>query len=280
MKEKSVRKTKIAVGGLVFYDGKILLCRSPKWNKKWVIPGGGMEWGESINDTVEREIKEETGLDVEAKEIGTVRTVTDPKEFNKKGYHFLMIDVACEANSMDVTLNEEHDQCKWVTLEEALGMDLLECTRDAIAAYREKKEQGNYLEGWKRCKADFENYRKKAELNASYLCERSEEEVILQLLPVLDNFNLAVEHVPEEERKNGWVEGVFYIKKQLEDTLSQLGVSEIESVGNAFDPELHESIEEIESADESKKGLVTAVVQKGYQYKGKVIRAARVKVLK
>jgi len=280
MKKESVRTIKIAVGGLVFYDGKILLCRSPKWSKKWVIPGGGMEWGESVTDTVKREIKEETGLEVEAKSIGTVRTVTDPKEFKKEGYHFLMIDVACDANSADVKLNEEHDRYKWVSIEEALKMDLLNCTRDAIVAYLEKEEHGNYLEGWKRCKADFENYRKKTESNTSYLCERSEEEVILRLLPVLDNFNLATEHVPDDERKKGWVEGVFYIKKQLEDILSQLGVTEVEAQGKVFDPMLHESIEEIEEADQEKKGVIASVVQKGYLYKGRVIRAAKVKVLR
>lgn len=277
-KRKEVEKNvKIAVGGLVFFEGKLLLCRSPKWDGKWLIPGGGMKWGETIAQTLQREIKEETGLDVDFVRIGETKTVTEPPEFNKKGMHFLMIDCECVANSRDVALNEEHDAYDWVLPEDALKMDMLKYSREAIEAYLKREKERDYLAGWKRCQADFENYRRQTELKIPEAALRGRENVIIEVLPVLDNFNLATAHVPEDEKEAGWVVGIMHIKRQLEELLRQQGVSEILAEGSSFDPTYHESVGEIKG-DKSQKGRIAEVVQRGYMMGDRVIRPAKVKI--
>ena len=277
-KHKEAEKiVKIAIGGLVFFEGKMLLCRSPKWGGKWLIPGGGMKWGETIVQTLQREIKEETGLGIDFIRIGETKTVTEPPEFNKKGMHFLMIDCECTARSQDVVLNEEHDAYDWVSPEDALKMDMLKYSREAIEAYLKREKEQDYLAGWKRCQADFENYRRQTEIKIPEAVQRGKENVITEVLPVLDNFNLATAHIPEKEKEAGWVVGIMHIKRQLEETLRQQGVDEISAEGAIFDPLYHESIGEVKG-DKKQKGRVVEVAQRGYRMGDRVIRPARVKI--
>ncbi len=142
-----------------------------------------------------------------------------------------------------------------------------------------KKQAEEYLAGWKRAKADLINYKKRQEEVVQEFIKFANQDLILELLPMLDNFRLAAQHLPKELENSEWVKGVFQIKNQLENLLKTRGIEEIKSVGEKFNPELHESVEEVESSDK-KEGMIVEEVQKGYKLNGKVIRAARVKVVK
>ncbi len=143
----------------------------------------------------------------------------------------------------------------------------------------EKKEQ-EYLEGWKRCKADFENYKKRQAESQGYIGEYVKEGLILQILPVLDNFRSATEHIPAEQKDSPWVAGIMHIQKQLENILRDNGAEEIEvKVGDEFDPSLHEAIGNEERSKKNEvSDKISKVVLKGYKISGKVVRAARVVV--
>ena len=135
-----------------------------------------------------------------------------------------------------------------------------------------------YLNGWKRAKADFINYKKRQEEAIAMFRKYVREDFILEFLPILDHFNEAIKHMPKNENQSEWIKGVVAIKTQLEGILKNHGVQEIKTVGEKFDPEFHESVEAIESDKES--GIILEESRKGYILNEKVIRAAKVKVAK
>jgi len=132
------------VGALIFNsEGKILLIKSHKWRGKYVIPGGHIELGEKMEEALKREIKEETGLDIfDIKFICFQEFIFDKTFYKKK--HFIFFDFTCKTNSTKVKLNSEAEDFVWVTLDEALKMDVEPYTkntiREYIRKYRAKKD--------------------------------------------------------------------------------------------------------------------------------------------
>lgn len=148
-----------------------------------------------------------------------------------------------------------------------------------------KKKAGEYLDGWKRCQADFENYKKDQEKRMGEFRKFANMDFIYQILPVLDNFQSATGHISQDQKESPWVAGIMHIQKQLEQVLKDNGVEEIiVKEGDEFDPEAHEAITDaklpaslaggrIESESMNK---VKKVAQKGYRIGERVIRPARV----
>lgn len=139
-----------------------------------------------------------------------------------------------------------------------------------------------YLNNWKRAVADLENYKKDQVKLMGEFRKFASLDVIFQILPVLDNFNASLEHVPEDQKDSGWVTGIIYIKKQLEEVLKNNGIDEIEvKVGDEFNPTVHEAVKNnsnISKVDSNDSNKIIKIVQKGYKIGGKIIRAARVTV--
>lgn len=139
-----------------------------------------------------------------------------------------------------------------------------------------------YLFGWKRCMADFENYKKRQQENQKSIGDYLKEDSALQIIPVIDNFHSATEHIPEEQKNVPWVVGIMYIQKQLEDILKENGVTETPvKVGDEFDPNLHEAVADNQETRDKKQeaentNKITRIVLKGYKLNEKVIRVARV----
>ena len=136
----------------------------------------------------------------------------------------------------------------------------------------EKKE---YLDGWQRSKADFINYKKDETKRAEEMVQFLSVGLIDELLPVLDSFDLAVGHnlPPEIER------GVLLIRSQFEDILKKRGLEPIKiGPDEQFNPERHESVGEEES--DKPLGAIIQEIQKGYLFRGRVLRPARVKISK
>lgn len=139
-----------------------------------------------------------------------------------------------------------------------------------------KKQAEENLVGWQRAKADFLNYKKDQEKYISEFRKYASEDVLISILPTIDNFELALKHMPKELEKSDWVTGIICIKSQLENILKEIGLEEIKSVGEKFDPSLFESVGEKESDKE--EGTVITEVQKGYRMYGKVVRVGKVMV--
>jgi molecular chaperone GrpE len=141
-----------------------------------------------------------------------------------------------------------------------------------------QEDAKNNLDGWKRCQADFENYKKRQKELQWELAKYSGLNLILQILPVLDNFHASTDHIPPDQKDDQWVVGIMYIQKQLEKILEDNGVKEIKTkIGDDFDPQIHEAVHNSQQEKEKAgRHKIAKVVLKGYKIEGKVIRAARV----
>jgi len=125
-------------------------------------------------------------------------------------------------------------------------------------------------------RADSENIRRRHEQEIAQLRTNVKAHVVKDLLPVIDNFERALKHVPKDLEKNDYIKGVNAIVKQFEKTLQQMGVERIKTVGQHFDPHLHEAV----SVDEGdgKHEVVSEELQAGYKIGDDVIRHAMVRV--
>lgn len=148
--------------------------------------------------------------------------------------------------------------------------------KEEIEKYKKQAEEN--LNGWKRAKADFINYKKDRERWMEEFRKYANEDIITRLLRIVDGFHLAIEHLPEDLKNSDWAKGILCIKGQVESFLKEIGVEEIKSIGEKFDPNLFESVGEEESGGED--GIVVSEIQKGYKMFGKVIRAGKVRVAK
>ena len=126
--------------------------------------------------------------------------------------------------------------------------------------------------------AEFENYRKHAIREKSELVAQGGSTLMKALLPVLDDFDRAKEHIEKATDVEGLKEGVELIMQKLIETLQKQGLEEIDAKDKAFDTDYHEAVTLFPTNDESQKGCVIDCVQKGYTLNGKVLRHAKVVV--
>jgi len=141
-----------------------------------------------------------------------------------------------------------------------------------------KKERDKYLDGWKRAKADFVNYKNNEIARLESVKKREKKKILLDLLEIMDSFALAEKNIPETE-KNDYLIGLLNIKKQLEKLLDNYGIREIETVGKEFDPNLHEAAAIVVN-DSVEDDIIVEEINKGYLLDGELLRAAKVKVAK
>lgn len=141
-----------------------------------------------------------------------------------------------------------------------------------------REEAAEYLDSLQRLKAEFENFRKRMIREQSQYLEMAAETLIIQLIPVLDNFERALNH-KEGAGTEDYHAGIELLYNQLTDLLGKQGLRPIDPVGEVFDPLRHEALMQVES-EEHGENEVVEVLDKGYELKGKVIRPAKVKVAK
>ncbi len=126
-----------------------------------------------------------------------------------------------------------------------------------------------------RTQADFVNHRRRSEEDKFNFIKLATADVIGQILPVLDNFDLAAKHVPKNLVSDNWVIGIQAIEKQLEQVLSTNGLEKIDTNGQLFDPNMHEAISEV-SDNKFKNNEIVKESMAGYLLNGKLIRPAKV----
>lgn len=127
----------------------------------------------------------------------------------------------------------------------------------------------------KRTQANFENYRKQVQTQFEDIKKMASRDIILQLLPVIDNFELALKNVPAAQNDN-FVAGISLIHSQLMQLLQQNQVLHIETIGAKFDPYHHEALMKVPS--ELPADTIIEEFQKGFTMHGKVLRHAKVKI--
>jgi len=139
-----------------------------------------------------------------------------------------------------------------------------------------KVEKEELLQTMVRRQADFENFRKRTERDRHEEARRGVERLLLDLIPVLDAFDRALQ-AHEDPAFEEYRKGVTLIRKQLWDAIAKHGVQPIEAAGKMFDPHMHQAIERLES-EEYPDGFVVSVFQDGYLFHGRVLRPAIVRV--
>ncbi len=174
--------------------------------------------------------------------------------------------------------NEEKklDSSNQISYSDSENIESLKKEIDDLKKKLEESEKAKeeYLSGWQRTKADFSNYRKDESERFKEFIKYSNEELIKDLIPVLDSFDLAITAL---EKSGGVDKGIYMIKAKLEDVLKKYGLSKIKvEINKPLDPSIAEPILEVE--DDEKAGNVLEEIEAGYKLYDKIIRAARVKV--
>jgi molecular chaperone GrpE len=146
----------------------------------------------------------------------------------------------------------------------------IEQLKKALTEEKSKCEEN--LARWQRAQADFVNYKRYAEQEKSEVCRFANAGLILNLLPVIDDFERALAAIPPEEAKQNWAEGIRLIDRKFRDILEKQGVNRIEALGQEFDPRFMEAI----ACGKGKKDIVVMELEQGYKINDKVIRPAKV----
>ena len=164
---------------------------------------------------------------------------------------------------------------------EGIEADGVEAEEDAIAADLDKAraEAESYLDDLRRLQADFDNYRKRTLREQTARAASASQALVARLLPVLDNFELAVSSAERSRDFDRMLKGVEMVFGELREVLEAEGLVRIEAEGKPFDPERHEAVIAVEEED-TEPGMVVDIVRAGYELRGKVLRPAMVKVAK
>jgi molecular chaperone GrpE len=152
---------------------------------------------------------------------------------------------------------------------------------DAIAAdlAKARAEAESYLDDLRRLQADFDNYRKRTLREQTARTASASQALVARLLPVLDNFELAVSAAEQSRDFDRMLKGVEMVLGALREVLEGEGLVKIEAEGKPFDPERHEAVIAVEQ-EGTDPGMVVDIVRAGYELGGKVLRPAMVKVAK
>ena len=145
----------------------------------------------------------------------------------------------------------------------------------ALAKKQEELDEAN--DKYKRLLSEFENARKRTEKETVRRYDEGAKGVLEKLLPIVDNFERALQSIPEEDKDRAFEQGVSAIYKQLMTTFESIGVAAMDAEGKEFNPDLHNAVMHIED-DTLGENVVVEEMQKGYMYKDSVLRYSMVKV--
>ncbi len=155
---------------------------------------------------------------------------------------------------------------------EVTGLEDAEALAQALDKETARAEAN--LAGWQRAQADYINYRRRSEQEKEEVVKFANTVLVLSLLPILDDWERAFAAIPPELAGADWVDGIRLIDRKLRATLEAQGLTQIEALGETFDPNLHEAVRQ----DSGREGIVVGEVEKGYKFRDRVIRPAKVVV--
>lgn len=162
----------------------------------------------------------------------------------------------------------------------ALGVDLPEDREDAVRVLlghlgSARQDAESHLDDLRRIAADFDNFRKRNAREQEALTSRAAERVVVELLPALDSFDAAVSVEPTTDSERQLLSGMLSTREQVLKALEREGLEVVPSVGEEFDPEIHEPVG---PASGDGVAVVSAELRRGYRLNGKVLRAALVQL--
>lgn len=177
-----------------------------------------------------------------------------------------------EQKTLDPTATAD-DEPTTEASEETVRLPLTELEERLAQAEAQTAE---YKDQWLRATADFKNFKRRTEQERSELIRSASSALVLKLLPVMDDFERALDNIPADIAASPWWGGTQLIAQKLRTVLESEGVKAIEAVGTEFDPNLHEAVlyEDAEGQD----GMVTGELQRGYKLGDRVLRPSMVKV--
>ncbi|KKS24404.1 MAG: Protein GrpE [Candidatus Nomurabacteria bacterium GW2011_GWC2_41_8] len=142
-----------------------------------------------------------------------------------------------------------------------------------------KKEKEEYLTGWQKERADFINYKKQEDDRRTVFSEAIRERILTRFLSVIDSFNMAFASKEAWDKiDETWRKGVEHIYAQMNGIFEEYGVKPVGEAGENFDPNIHQSIDVVETDNKDLEHKVATVIQKGYKLGERVIRPARVNI--
>jgi molecular chaperone GrpE len=150
----------------------------------------------------------------------------------------------------------------------------IELLERELAEARARSEE--HLYNWQRSAADFSNYKRRTDEERSVATQFSNAILISKLLGVLDDFDRALENVPDDAH-DAWIEGVQLVERKLRAVLESEGVSPIPALGEPFDPNLHEAVVHEDTADHPDNEVI-GELQRGYRLGDRVLRPSLVRV--
>jgi len=168
---------------------------------------------------------------------------------------------------------EEEKEQPVIVVGEAEPLVVVDEAEQQLNEAQQKADE--YLDLLRRTQADFINYRRRVNQEQAEARTNAQVALLNQLLPVLDDFERALEVTPEDLAKHPWVQGLFLVTRRLTTVLDQLGVQQIGAPGEQFDPRRHEAITLEERADVP-EGTILQVARAGYALGERVIRPAQV----
>ena len=169
----------------------------------------------------------------------------------------------------DITFSEESEEENPAVLVKKL--------REKIKKLESEKQE--YLTGWQKERADGVNFRKRLEEEKKEHAKFAKEDLSTELISVLDSFDSAFKNKEAWEKVDkNWRQGVEYIHSQLINILSNHGVSVVSPLGEKFDPQRDEAVENVPVENQKDEGKILEIVSAGYKLQDKIIRAPKVKV--
>ena len=176
-------------------------------------------------------------------------------------------------------MNDENDEITFSPEEEEdeNSAGLVKKLRERVKVAEEKAQE--YLTGWQKERAETVNTRKRLEEEKKEFVKYANENLITEILPALDSFDMAMGNKEEWAKlPQTWSKGMEYIHSQLISALESQGVKRIHPLGETFNPSEHDALATVETEDSKDDGKIVEVVQPGYSFNGKIIRTAKVKV--
>ena len=155
-----------------------------------------------------------------------------------------------------------------VEMPEARILDVL-AERDQLAA-----EKADLQDRLLRQRAEFDNYRRRADRERSDYLQYAVMDLVREILPALDDFERALKHETTDQE---YAKGVELIYQRLAEMLKKMGLEQIETTGRRFDPNVHQAVQRVETEDAEDQSIL-AEFQKGYNFRGRLLRPAMVKV--
>jgi len=150
----------------------------------------------------------------------------------------------------------------------------VEETKEELAKIQQQAQ--DYLNGWKRARADYLNREKQIVKEKERWIKFANQELILQLLPVMESLEQALQQIPAALQEDQWIKGIRQIKSQLKNFFQAQGVEKIATKGEKFDPYLHEIVDKRPKQSDQAKTLIIEEAQPGYKMRGEVIKPAKV----